>query len=62
MKVGIDFVRMLAENKLVTRKNYTIYHSGGKGDDFIDVDKLIGNSSSRSKLVEYITQNVQRMV
>lgn len=47
---------------IVLGKNISLYHAGGKGSDFFDVDRLTCNPESQKALSEEIEAKVKKLV
>lgn len=47
--------RALRKYPIITYKNYSLFHSGKKGDDYFDIDRLISHLEEQISLIENLT-------
>lgn len=49
----------LRKYPIITYKNYSLFHSGKKGDDYFDIDRLISHLEEQTALIKNITLIIQ---
>lgn len=60
-KVNLETVRLFAENNVISHKDATLYHSGEKGTDFFDIDRLVGERSNQRSVLELVIEGVNEL-
>jgi len=51
--------RALRKYPIITYKNYSLFHSGKKGDDYFDIDRLISHLEEQIALIKNLTLIIQ---
>ena len=50
---------IFASNDVITEENFTIFRSGGKGSDYVDIDTILGSVTDADALVEEIVEKIE---
>lgn len=53
---------IFAANRVITEENFTLFHSGGKGADYVDVDTILSDIHGREEFVEAIVEKLEEDV
>lgn len=50
---------IFAANRVITEENFTLFRSGGKGADYVDIDTILSDVSGRKNFLDNITDVIK---